>query len=339
MNSYIKKGLCIALTAGLSWSLCSSLAEAKITAFKDVPSQYWGYTAIQWGVQEQIIQGYPDQTFHPAGKVNKQEYLTMLLRAYQPSDLDTTKESGGWAAPYLDYASKLGWKGVPSSASGKEVLTRGQAAIYMTNAVGKNYSETDSIRYLLDQNLVTGKTSATVKGFHRNDPVTRAEAVTMIQRMHQKITKLEASPAAEQAYTSSQKEDNTGTGTGKTVKYTNSDYHFSVNLPDSWSGQYEAVPVKRNRTLAVDFVDKQAKEWGGVVFTVSIWPAKQWKDQQKEVEEQVPVQKLGEYKDQVYLLFKPTDVQYDPSDSEQTKQYNQMSNQVAGIGKTFQIVK
>jgi len=339
MNNYIKKGLCIALTAGLSWSLGSSLADAKMTSFKDVPSQYWGYTAIQWGVQEQIIQGYPDQTFHPAQKVNQQEYLTMLLRAYHPSDLDTTQASGDWAAPYLQYASNMGWRGVPSSSGSKDTLTRGQAAIYMANAVGKNYSETDSIRYLLDQNLVTGKTSATVEGFHRNDPVTRAEAVTMIQRLHQKVEKLQSIPAAEQEYTSGQAGEGTDAGTNRTSRYTNPEHHFSVSLPESWSGKYEAVPVKRNQTWAVDFVDKQAKEWGGVVFTVAIWPAKQWQSQQEEVEEQVPVQKLGEYKDQVYLLFTPTDVQYDPSDSEQTKQYNQMSNQVAGISKTFQIVK
>ncbi|WP_458120848.1 S-layer homology domain-containing protein [Paenibacillus sp. Z6-24] len=339
MNNYIRKGLCIALAAGLSWPLSSGWAEAKTSMFQDVPSEHWGYTAIQWGVQEQIVQGYPDQNFHPAEKVNKQEYLTMLLRAYQPSDLDTSKVSGDWAAPYLQYASSLGWNGVPSSGNGTDVLTRGQAAVYMTNAVGKNYSETDSIRYLLDQDLVEGKTSATVEGFHRNDPVTRAEAITMIRRLRQNVDKLQASPAAEQKYTSGQNEKDTGDKTSGNSRYTNVDHHFSLKLPESWSGKYEVIPVKRNKTMAIDFVDKQAKEWGGVVFTVSIWPAKQWQDQQKEVKEQVPVQKLGEYNGKVYLLFTPTDVQYDPSSPEQTKQYKQMSNQVAGIGKTFQIVK
>src|SRR5690606_582112 len=68
---------------------------------------------------------------------------------------------------------------------------RGDAALLIASAVdGKAYTEAGAIQRLLDTGISRGKSSATVSGYDANGGVTRAEALTFIYMMKEKVAKL-----------------------------------------------------------------------------------------------------------------------------------------------------
>ena len=81
--------------------------------FTDVPSDYWAETSIMLAESYGLIQGYPDGTFNPEGKVTRAEFTAMVNRATGrgitsaeiPSDFAgfTDLPSNHWA--YLDMAA------------------------------------------------------------------------------------------------------------------------------------------------------------------------------------------------------------------------------------------
>lgn len=179
-------------------------AKADAVSLKDVPTNFWGYANIQWGVNNQVVDGYQDETFKPNQVVEQAEFLAMLIRAFQPSDFKQESDPNNWSTPYKQYASKMGWHVVtPSSLGGHTsyiFLNRGMVAQLISNATGKNYSMDDSIQYLLDIRLAKGKTDTSIEGFKKGDEVTRAEAITFIQRLKQVVGKLQPSPSTEEKY-------------------------------------------------------------------------------------------------------------------------------------------
>jgi hypothetical protein len=156
--------------------------------FPDVSSNYWGAEAIQWAYDRKIVDGYPNGSFKPEQMVSQSEFVAMLIRAYKPSDF-TMNEDTSWDWPYQQYAYengwiKLGWTiGDPPLHS--EVMTRGEVAKILTNVSGRNYNLKDSIQFLLDSGLSQGKEGRSIRGYHKDDTLTRAEAVTFIQNLNQ----------------------------------------------------------------------------------------------------------------------------------------------------------
>ncbi|MEI6309183.1 MAG: PQQ-binding-like beta-propeller repeat protein [bacterium] len=56
-------------------------AEGSHVSFPDVPTQHWAYGFIESAVVYGLIQGYPDGSFKPEGKVTMAEGLAMIVRA------------------------------------------------------------------------------------------------------------------------------------------------------------------------------------------------------------------------------------------------------------------
>lgn len=191
-----------------------SPSYASNISFTDVPPNFWGYQNIQWAINNQVIDGYPDGTFKPNQNVNQNEFLAMLIRAYQPKDFSVAAYTNkDWALPYVDYSKKMGWN-IAMTASTVDLdssyyrpvaappITRGFVARIIANATGKNYSEDDSIQYLLDTGLSDGKTGKSVVGFSKDDTLTRTEALTFIQRLKSVDSNLKSSPTAIENYKS-----------------------------------------------------------------------------------------------------------------------------------------
>lgn len=178
--------------------------KASAASFNDVSTSFWGYSNIQWDIENKVIDGYPDGSFKPSQNVEQAEFIAMLVRAFQPSDFDPTSETGEWSVPYTRYANKMGWNlRTPSSLGGHKssiYLNRGMVAEYLANATGKKYSIEDSIQYLLDLGLSDGKTENSLSGFQKGDQVTRIEAITFIQRLKKQLNTLQASPSTEEKY-------------------------------------------------------------------------------------------------------------------------------------------
>lgn len=326
MASY-KKAL-LGAVLGLSiLGTSTSLAQAKNITFKDVSKNYWAYSSIQWGIDHQLINGFPGGTFRPNQAVNQKEFLAMLIRSFNPSDLKSSNSAGEWAAPYLNYGKKLGWAMTGgASASG---FTRGGAAVFMTNSAGKNYSMEDAILFLLDQGLVQGKSGASLAGYQKGDKVTRAEAVALIQRLKQKYTKLQAMPSSRQAYQN------------QSISYRNDKYRFSLKLPNNWRDKYEVKEqALANGDVNINFISKAGKKSIlGIVFTIGLWSEKAWRESEDDIKGQIPIWELGSKANKVYVLHTPTDVQVRPEDEKAAKEYELMFAGVKSIRSTFDFIK
>jgi hypothetical protein len=126
--------------------------------------------------------------------VEQAEFLAMLIRAYQPSELTPDPNASNWCAPYINFAAKMGWEVItPSSLGGHSssvYLSRGKVAQYLANASGKRFTVDRSIEYLFEIGIVEGKTAKSVDGYQKGDEVTRAEAVTLIKRFKTKQDRL-----------------------------------------------------------------------------------------------------------------------------------------------------
>lgn len=187
-------------TAILATSLALMSVKAESVPLTDVKSNHWAYSTIQWAVNKGVVKGYPDGTFKPSKNVSEAEFLMMFISAYQ--EVSPTAGQTHWADPVYDVAYKLNWqvKGVNNNAVGKAArdmsITRGEVANIIAGANGINYMGNDAIQYLLNTNLSSGKTDATVGGYKASDYLTRAEAVVFIKRaIDQGLTELKERPS------------------------------------------------------------------------------------------------------------------------------------------------
>lgn len=83
--------------------------------FTDVSDDNPYVSAIRWGKQSQVLNGYPDGTFQPDRVVNRAEFLKIVLQA---KGIDVSQSNGssgfidvdenGWYAPFVRYAKEQG---------------------------------------------------------------------------------------------------------------------------------------------------------------------------------------------------------------------------------------
>jgi hypothetical protein len=84
------------------------------------------------------------------------------------------------------------------------------------------------------------------------------------------------------------------------ILYENAKYHFSIELPQSWEGKYEVEDTMNASGNNVSFINKATKY--GVLFTISIWSKDDWAAHGKDFQGTIPVTKIGETYDKVYLF-------------------------------------
>lgn len=155
--------------------------------FPDVPKNHWAYSTIQWAVDNDVVNGYPDGTFRPSQHVTEAEFLVMFIREFDELPNVTPKKH--WADPAYKVAIDKNWpvRGVAfDSPARNTVVTRGTVAEIIAGASGVNFLGKDAIQYLLNTELSKGKTSATVEGYGADDFLTRAEAVQFIKNVKDK---------------------------------------------------------------------------------------------------------------------------------------------------------
>ncbi len=88
--------------------------------FSDVPTSFWGKQYINWGAANGIIDGYPDNTFHPESAISRQEMAVILYRytvTYRGLSLPSANEEmkfkdensiGSWAKSAVKAIQKAG---------------------------------------------------------------------------------------------------------------------------------------------------------------------------------------------------------------------------------------
>lgn len=159
---------------------------------------HWSEQTVRWAAANRIVSGYPDHTFKPDKQVSEAEFLSLLLKAYEPSLGDLPARSH-WADPLYDRAAALNYPlaGAGNAEQRDAAITRVRVAELIAAADGVNASGDEAIRYILGKRYASGKSDNAdiVAGFQGEDRLTRAEAAQFIRNVKQGgLTKLKPRP-------------------------------------------------------------------------------------------------------------------------------------------------
>jgi len=167
----------------------SALPDLAIAAspFKDVKTNHWAYSAIDWAYNEGIISGFPDGRFAPESTITEAQFVTMLIR------FDCSSATSFAASPGEHKASGnyryLQRKNIPlngyASISRREMpIKKGLVAQVAAAFRGVDLSETRAVQYMYLKDLANGATGKNdFKDYGATLSMTRAEAAVFFQRL------------------------------------------------------------------------------------------------------------------------------------------------------------
>jgi len=134
----------------------SEATTTNVSVFTDISASHNYYPAISWAKNSSVLQGYPDGTFKPDRKVNRAEFLKIVLEAKGVSVATSSTSSGfsdvdenAWYAPYVRYAKEQGIvQGYPNGMFKPEQAVNFAEALKMAyNALGITTNEIGSDWY------------------------------------------------------------------------------------------------------------------------------------------------------------------------------------------------
>lgn len=136
-NSHVTR----AQMAMLLYRMAGSPAPAGKNPFTDVSAGKWYTDAVIWAAENQIVYGYGNGRFLPAGNITREEAVTMLARfaAYSGTELKNTagtktftdeKAISGWAKDAVKQCTEAGiLEGYPDGAfHPRNLITRAEVA-------------------------------------------------------------------------------------------------------------------------------------------------------------------------------------------------------------------
>ncbi len=206
-----------AVLAVLSLALALFPSAANVTAFSDVPSEFWGYKTIMDMTEKGIFKGTEEPVngigvFSPDKIMTRAEFITASLRAMFPEEAkDIAVDPAQWWKGYYTFAIDKGI--IKSSELGggelEKAMTRQEMAMVMVRCVTQNgeklsqrvlisqipdYSKigdyyADYVRDCFSFGLLCGVDEAGT--FAPAKSLTRAEAATVICRLLDKDMRIE----------------------------------------------------------------------------------------------------------------------------------------------------
>ena len=93
----------------LAFALCLGLipqAYAANGSFVDVPASHWAYNEIMEAYNDGVMTGTATRTFSPDGKLDMDQFYTVLTRAFYSFDVEHSTRPGGWPEQNFDAANK-----------------------------------------------------------------------------------------------------------------------------------------------------------------------------------------------------------------------------------------
>ncbi|MCL9662132.1 S-layer homology domain-containing protein [Paenibacillus hunanensis] len=178
----MKKAKIVLIVSCMTLTLASTAIAARMTSFNDVQQSHWAYTSIQWGANQEIVNGYEDHTFKPNQNVTEAEFLKMLVSTFDKAQLPITEK---WYSGYYTYAQEKNWalQGTAAESAKTKAITRQTVAELVVGAQGYNYTGDQAVQYLLGKGLSNGKSNNTIAGYEGNDALTRAEAIQFLMNL------------------------------------------------------------------------------------------------------------------------------------------------------------
>ena len=197
MKKIIKKGFIISLIS-IIFTLTINAVD---TSFTDVPEDHWAKSNIKYLVTNNVINGFPDNTFKPTFNINKDAFIKMTVTALGYTDIEN--DPSYWANNYIEKAIELGLINEDQFFNYNEPITREEMSSIISKAIDDTGNE--KARYLIEDyvkdfslvsyqykedvkeayllGIITGLPDGT---FRPQDYSTRAEASAIIHRMMDK---------------------------------------------------------------------------------------------------------------------------------------------------------
>jgi len=173
--------LLLAMSAGMIGA-DGRTASAAVN-FSDIRG-HWAEQTILWAAENGIVSGYPDGTFKPENPVSEAEFLVMLFRAFPQAEIPPLSPGDPWHKPYYTLAEQYNWP--IFFKDGRLTFNRGRVAQVLAASQGRLLHIEEAIAFLMENGLASGKTGPTVTGYAANDPLKRAEALTLIRNLSTK---------------------------------------------------------------------------------------------------------------------------------------------------------
>jgi len=144
----------------LTPAIANNMSNTSATKFKDVPAGHTFAGFIGWCVQQGIVSGYSDNTFHPADPLSCQAFLKMLLCALGYDQTIEHYTGSGWSNNVTNQALIIGLNnGLTGTLNGTAQVNRQDACLFAFNAL-----KSDLVEYNGSRNNRSLKTTTAARG-------------------------------------------------------------------------------------------------------------------------------------------------------------------------------
>ena len=181
--------------------------------FTDVADTYWAKAAIDRWVEEEVITGYPDDTYKPKSYITRAEFSSLVVKLFEPetkADISKYTDVKETAWYYDAMAKAMGMKAIEEATSTtlrpNANVTRQEAVVILNSILGfeaKNGKE--SLKEFTDYNEIADYAEDDIAAFAEKEyvigypdgsfqpsgTITRAEAAQILSRVLALIIKEE----------------------------------------------------------------------------------------------------------------------------------------------------
>lgn len=111
--------------------------------------------------------------------------------------------------------------------------------------------------------------------------------------------------------------------------YANDEYGFSIEFPESWSGEFEVVPYEYGLIITSEVNDIETLAY------IHKYTIQEWQDLNYGLDIPVQSQVLGENEEVIFVLIYPGDVNYNIENEDSVKRNEEMTTDLMEENFTF----